>query len=584
VRNLGRMSNAFPGVEDSLLAAVPAQAPTPLQAPPSSQPRTCSEGALASSVAPTTMNAASSVAWRARKRLVAVLSVLVGVGLVNSPANAHLRSTSLRAATLKAAPRAVKVKPKPATGIKSTQKTAGKPTKLGTQGKRPKVILAPTSTATAPLSPQPTETTTTTPQARVLPAPPVLAGVVTTVTQVPAAAVTPAVISPLPLPGATVAPVGAGTAITAPPAVTTTTLTTLPPAPFPAPADPPKRASAATLDPYRGLGTWVDKLDWSNLYGKNKPVVTLATIDQIAAAGIQTIYLQIPSYQITSPDIYEPERLLPLIDRAHALGMYVVGWYFPAFLDVNTDLRKVVAMANLDIDGIQIDIEKSDFATLKDINVRNARLSEFNRSIRSLLPGRVITADVIAPTWMDGQVGRWAWPNYPPAPRGANWPGFPYAELAATYDLTALQVYWTENTANSGWRDAQAFTLENMNRMRAYAGRPDYPIQAIGGVYTSKSPLNDLLGYVEAARAAGSVGVSLYDWTTTPPSWWPALWGFRSVIDARFPAPALPPYAPLAQPATPPVTTTTTTKAPTVVPAGIAVTSTTIPTIQIVGP
>jgi hypothetical protein len=565
----------------------------------------------------------SNCACRSRNRLVFALTVFLSVGLIG-PANAHLRTSglrttglrttaistvavktsairtsainataiktsSIRTAPIKAATRAVKVKTKSPTSVKASAKPL-KPTK------KPKA-LKPTAPSTSPdttvPNPEATETTTTAPQARVLPVPVVAAvsaGVVTTVTQPAVIVGTPAVLSPLPTPAATILLVGAGTAITTPPVttaqvttppVTTTTLTTLPPAPFPAPADPPKRASAATLDPYRGLGTWIDKLDWSNLYSKNKPVVSLATVDQIAAAGVQTIYLQIPSYQITSPDIYEPERLLPLIDRAHALGMYVVGWYLPALLDVNTDLRKVVAMANLDLDGIQIDIEKIDFTTLKDFNVRNARMSEFNRSVRSLLPGRVVTADVIAPGWADGQAGRWAWPNYPAAARAANWPGFNYTELVATYDLTALQVYWTENSANSGWRDAQIFTLENMNRMRAYAGRVDYPIQAIGGVKISQSPLNDLVGYIEAARAAGSVGASLYDWTTTPASWWPALWGFRSVVDPRFPAPVLPPYIPLAQPATPPVTTTTTTKPPTNVPA--AVTSTTaLPLVEVV--
>ena len=575
------MSNALPGVQDSRLVAMPPE----------------------STEAPKFIFMSPPTVRRSRKHpslmlSFTMISILVGVGLTNTTANAHLTTSAVRTSAIKTATRTVKVKLKPA---KKPAVKASK--KRNNVGKLATGKLAPTTTVRVPS--EPTETTTTAPQARVLPTPPVLAGVVTTVTQ-PLPGALSAAITPLPANNSTLAPVAAGTAISIPPAVTTTTFVTLPPAPFPAPADPPKRAAAATLDPYRGLGTWVDKLDWSNLYGKNKPAVTLATIDQIAAAGIQTIYLQIPSYQITSPDIYEPERLLPLIDRAHALGMYVVGWYFPAFLDVNTDLRKVVAMANLDIDGIQIDIEKSDFATLKDITVRNARLSEFNRSIRSLLPGRMVTTDVIAPTWMDGQIGRWAWPNYPPASRAANWPGFPYAELVATYDLTALQVYWTENSANSGWRDSQVFTLENMNRMRAYAGRPDYPVQAIGGVYTAKSPLNDLIGYAEAARAAGSFGVSLYDWTTTPASWWPALWGLRSAIDPRFPAPASPPYAPLTQAATPPVTTTTTTKVPAVVPAGVAVTPTTatttptaamtattttvtttpitVPAIQIVGP
>jgi hypothetical protein len=526
-----------------------------------------------------------------------VLSILLGVGLTSTPANAHLRSASLRVAAIKAAPRPVSVKAKPLKALKPAK--SAKTTKPGTgkllTGKPAKVKTTPTSTP--PVTLQPTqsglgtnlaESTTTAPQARVLPTP-VVAGVVPAgvTAPVPQPATTPistdVVINPLPVASPTVAPVGAGTGITVPPPVTTTTTTSIPPAPFPAPADPPKRAAAGTLDPYRGVGAWVDRLDWSNLFSKNKPAVTLASIDQMANAGIQTIYIQIPHWQ-TVPDIYEPERLQPIIDRAHAQGMYVVGWYLPLLFDVNTDLRKVVAMANLDLDGIQIDIEKTESVAMSNVALRNARLTEFHRSLRSLLPGRVISADIVAPTWMDGQVGRWSWPNYPPATRQLFWGGpFPYAEVVATYDLVALQVYWTQNSANSGWRDSQAFVQENMNRMRAYSGRSDYPIQAIGGVETAKSQLNDLIGYMDAAKATGSFGFSLYDWTTTPTSWWPAMWGLRSTVDPRFPPPALSPYVPLAQPATPPVTTTTTTKPPASVPAA-AVATTTVPSASTVPP
>ena len=520
-----------------------------------------------------------------RKTLVAVMAVmavLLGIAFSAPVASAHIRSNPIRSA-VKSATRTVKVKVKPKPVAKA-KKVVAKVTKA--KPSKAKIVAKPKSTIAAEtLAPVPdssavaTLPATTVPQARVLPTPVLAGAAATTPLPQPLPLAADVVINPLPVVGATVAPVGAGTAITTPPVATTTTTTSIPPAPFPAPADPPKRAAAGTLDPYRGMGAWVDRLDWSNLFSKNKPAVTLATVDQMAAAGVQTIYIQIPHWQ-TTPDIYELERLQPIIDRAHAQGMFVVGWYLPFLFDVNTDLRKVVAMANLDIDGIQIDIEPSGLAAMANVNLRNARLTEFNRSLRSLLPGRIISADIVAPTWMDGQVDRWAWPNYPAKTRRLFWGGpFPYAEIVATYDLVALQLYWTENSANSGWRDAQSFVTENMNRMRAYAGRPDYPIQAIGGVYTAKSPLNDLIGYMDAAKAAGSFGFSLYDWVTTPLAWWPAMWGLRSTVDPRFPAPALAPYAPLVQPPTPPVTTTTTTtttKPPANVPA--AAVTTTAPT------
>jgi hypothetical protein len=64
----------------------------------------------------------------------------------------------------------------------------------------------------------------------------------------------------------------------------------------------------------------VDRYDWTNLFTKDRPAFTLATVDRMAASGIETIYSQIPHWQ-TTPDIYEPERLQLIIDRAHALGM-----------------------------------------------------------------------------------------------------------------------------------------------------------------------------------------------------------------------------------------------------------------------
>jgi hypothetical protein len=582
------MSNALPGVEDSQTSGQATELRTASsRLVPSPDSFTLAGPSSAPLRVPPLAATHGKLPLRP-KRVVAVLAILLGVGLVSTPAHAHLRSASLRAATIKPAPRPVSVKAKPSKGLKPAKsvKTVKPGAVKPSTAKPAKPKPTPTSIPTVPL--QPTESTTTAPQARVLPTP-VAAGVVPAgvTATVPQPVTTPissdVVINPLPIASPTVAPVGAGTGITVPPPVTTTTTTSIPPAPFPAPADPPKRATAATLDPYRGVGAWVDRLDWSNLFSKNKPAVTLATIDLMANAGIQTIYIQIPHWQ-TTPDIYEPERLQPIIDRAHAQGMYVVGWYLPLLFDVNTDLRKVVAMANLDLDGIQIDIEKTESVAMSSVALRNSRLTEFHRSLRSLLPGRVISADIVAPTWMDGQVGRWSWPNYPPATRQLFWGGpFPYAEVVATYDLVALQVYWTQNSANSGWRDSQAFVQENMNRMRAYSGRSDYPIQAIGGVETTKSQLNDLIGYMDAAKAAGSFGFSLYDWTTTPASWWPAMWGLRSTVDPRFPPPALSPYVPLAQPATPPVTTTTTTKVPATVPAA-AVATTTVPSASTIPP
>ncbi len=98
--------------------------------------------------------------------------------------------------------------------------------------------------------------------------------------------------------------------------------------------------------------------------------------------------------------------------------------------------------------------------------------------------------------------------------------------------------------------------------MKAVAGRPDYPVHVIGGI-PNRATFNDLSGFIQAVRDSGSFGASVYDWATTPASWWPLLWNTRSVADPRFVPAAVPPFVPHVQPP-PPTTTTTTVPAPVV--------------------
>lgn len=357
---------------------------------------------------------------------------------------------------------------------------------------------------------------------------------------------------------------GASTTTTRP--VATTTLV---PAPAPAPAPLPLRGSAATLEPYRGLGAWVDMYDWTVQWSRRAvPPVGLAQIDQMAAAGVQTLYIQ--AAQWSSPgDLLEPNLLIPMIDRAHQLGMAVVVWYLPTLQDVNTDLRKTVAIASLDVDGIQIDIE--DRAVIKEVPERNRRLRIYLSQLRGLLPGRVLTADIVSPILLDAVPDRWTYPGVAPRVPALWWGGpFPYGDLVATFDLIAIQAYWTDRSASGGWRDPYQNITESVRRVRAAAGRADYPVHVIGGI-PNRATLNDVSGFLQAARDAGSLGLSVYDWVTTPSTWWPLLWSARSVADPRFvPAPAAP-FVPYVQP--PPPTTTTTAPGAGTVPT----TTTTVP-------
>ena len=415
------------------------------------------------------------------------------------------------------------------------------------------------------------------------------AATTTTTTVAPTTTTTAGAAQPLVPPTSAPGPVQAANTVvvplvTAPADVTTTTkavpttTTTLVPAPFPAPANPPIRASASSVDPYRGLGAWVDRLDWTTQWSKKPvPPFTWQTVDQMAAAGIQTIYIQ-GAHWAGQGDVLEPDKLLPIINRAHELGLYVVIWYLPGFQDVNTDLRKVVSLANLEIDGINIDIEERD--VVRDVNERNRRVIQFSSALRSLLPGRFITNDIVEPTVLDGVSNLWTQPDgQPPKAYPSYWRGaFPYRDLVPFFDLWMIQTYWTNRSADSGWRDGYRYVTENVARLRNATGRADLPIHVIGGVGDKVKVLNDVAGFQQAAREIGSVGISFYDWLVWPKQWWPYSLSFRrpnpdGTVDPNFVAVEPPAYVPTVQPQ---VTTTTVP----VVPTGVVqVVATTVPVL-----
>ncbi len=399
----------------------------------------------------------------------------------------------------------------------------------------------------------------------------------------PAASTTTVLVNPLPVDPAV--PV----AVTVPPTElivpTTTTIkpppTTLVPAPFPASANAPLRATASAGEPYRGLGTWLDRYDWTTQWSKKPiPPVTAEKVDQMFNAGVQTIYIQAAHWS-TTPDVLEPEKLQPILDRAHQLGMYVVVWYLPAFQDVNTDLRKVVALANLDADGISLDIEERDI--VKDTPERTRRLIQFTQALRGLLPGRFISNNIIEPTSLDGVPGLWTLPDgKPPSTYPLWWRGpFPYVEIAPAFDLWMIQSYWTNRATTSGWRDGYRYVAENIRRLRTVLNRPDLPVHIIGGVGDKARALNDISGMLQAAREGASTGLSFYDWLVTDASFWPYLRAFRTPgpdgqPDPRFPVAVPPPYIP-SQP--PPVTTTTLAPPPPPPPVVETVPPTSVPNV-----
>ncbi len=228
----------------------------------------------------------------------------------------------------------------------------------------------------------------------------------------------------------------------------------------------------------------------------------------MASQGVQTLYVQASRWN-SPTDVLEPERLQPIIDRAHQRGMAVVGWYLPTLEDPASDLRRIQAIASLGIDGVAIDIEARN---VHDVGERNRRLIELSRQLRESLPGRAIGAIVLEPVLLQDVN-----PNY--------WPAFPWAQIAPYYDVWMPMSYWTNRVGP--WRAAHDYTANNMARVRQLIGQPDAKLHPIGGV-GDKTTVEDLQQMVAAAVEQHAIGGSIYDYRTSRPEFWATLQLFRA--------------------------------------------------------
>lgn len=261
-----------------------------------------------------------------------------------------------------------------------------------------------------------------------------------------------------------------------------------------------------SLEPYSGLGIWVDVYDWSATYGGS--AVGLADIDRMASLGVQTLYIQTGRADNPEP-VLEKSTLTALIDRAHQRGMRVVGWFLPYLDDPTSDLQHLAAAAALPVDGLGVDIESR---SVKDVNERNQRILDLSASLRAYLPGRALSAIVLPPVVMEDIN-----PNY--------WPGYPWAQLAAYYDVWQPMNYWTNRTGY--YRSAYAYTAVDVDRIRQHVGIPNAVVHPIGGI-GDQTTVDDINGMAKAAVERGCIGGSLYDYRTTGDDLWPALQQFRT--------------------------------------------------------
>jgi hypothetical protein len=259
---------------------------------------------------------------------------------------------------------------------------------------------------------------------------------------------------------------------------------------------------------FRGLGAWVDTLDYSAL----SPATVVADLH---AHRVRTLYLQTARFD-SATDILFPDDVAAWLAAAHAAGIRVVGWYTPDYADLTRDVRRTLAVASYvspagqRFDGIGIDIEYP-------LTVSSPRA--WNQAVATQL-GRVragtalpVVAIVLPPALMR------AWPD------PNRWATFPWSTVGADANAVAPMSYWTSYTAAKNCAAGETqfcayqYTHDNVVLSSQLTA---LPVHVIGGV-GDQATVAEVSDYVRAARVSGAAGGSLYDYRTTKAEFWPYL-------------------------------------------------------------
>jgi len=254
---------------------------------------------------------------------------------------------------------------------------------------------------------------------------------------------------------------------------------------------------------FAGLGTWVDIYDGAVYAAPER------TAQRIAARDVRTVWVETANFG-ASVDVVNPVQLGRLVDALHAGGIQVVGWYLPGHVKPGIDSRRALAMLSFRtatggaFDGVALDIESTK---LRNVTLRSRRAVALTRELRDAAGDTPLAVVPFNPRGLER--------------RPATWPRFPWAELAESTDAFAPMIY--TGGALKGFDATYGYVTRALRLLRANTGQPDVPIHVAGGVADRLGP-DELAGFVAAVTDDGeTIGVSLYDWMTTPPRAWKAL-------------------------------------------------------------
>ena len=255
--------------------------------------------------------------------------------------------------------------------------------------------------------------------------------------------------------------------------------------------------SESALEPYKGLGFWIDMYSWRKVHVKGKKFTatyqpfTCDSINEAASYGARTLFIQ-TAMPVEDPVILDPEYLAELISCAKKNNLYVVAWYYPQLLDVNLDFTRALASAKLPgIDGFGLDIESRKVGNVYD---RNKRLVELSDRLHQALPNMALSAITYTPYNLD---------------EATTWPQFPWAELAQNYAIWQPMTYWSSRKGELA--HGFSYTQHTIRGLRTHLGA-NARINIVGAPGTTAKEVN---GMIDAMLQAGPgiIGGGLYQWS-----------------------------------------------------------------------
>ena len=251
---------------------------------------------------------------------------------------------------------------------------------------------------------------------------------------------------------------------------------------------------------FGGLGTWTDIYD-GRIYAQPE-----ATAARIAARGVKTVWAETANYR-ASADVVQAARLGRFVEALHARGVRVVAWYLPGHVNHGRDIRRARAMLSFRtangqaFDGIALNVEGT---RLRNVDLRSRRAVDLTRRIRREAGDIPLAIVPFNPRGLER--------------RPTTWPRFPWAELAVSADAFAPMIY--TGGAYRGFDATYGYVTRAIRLLRTHTQNPDVAIHVAGGV-ANRLGREELEGFAAAVADDGrTIGVSLYDWETTPAGHW----------------------------------------------------------------